>query len=205
MPKLTKTLKYCYSKKFSCYTSVYTYETSDDQTGSGLVPTTITQHVNQLVQEIKDEFNEEDNVRLTISTDGLEDSIRIPYYQVGKLDSDKIEDVVSMVMQSSKHLPLGKWNITIHSVDKGSIQNAKDNNDNSYYQFSGAAKRRLLSEPIYDWLIATDSDGKRNRNVFETSGNDNLCLVKVSSNLFSCLNFHLHFAHKNSLTLSTGN
>ena len=194
MSKLNKTLKYCYSKKFSCYTSVYTYDTGDEQTGSGLVPNSIAGHVNQLVQEIQEEFDHEDNVRLTISTDGLEGSIRIPYYQVSKLDAGKIEDVVANVMQSSQHLPLGKWHVTIHSVDKSLIQNNNNNNNDDDEQFSGGAKRRLLSEPIYDWLISLEANGKKNRNVFEIQGNDNLCLVKVCSFSFSRkANFNVFF------------
>ena len=136
----------------------------------------IQSRVDELVDSIQQEFTEPDtHVRLTINSDGLEGSIHIPYFKVSKLDSEKIFNTVKTILQSSKSLPLKKWYITVNSVDPSSTS---ENDTDKLY--SGNAKRRWLTEPIYDWLIATQTNGKRNQNVVEVGGdNDNLCLIKV--------------------------
>ena len=202
----TKQLSFCYSKRFKCFTSVYTFEHDNDinnnnepqqqqqQYGLGILEQfdNLQDRVEQVVKIIQNEFtNPSTHVRLTINTDGLEGSVHIPYYKVTKLNSEKIFNTVKTVLQSSKVLPLNKWYITINSVDASSSSSSSSSSSqqqqassstnnfdsNLYY---GNAKRRWLTEPIYDWLISSESNGARNRNVIEVGGDDdNLCLIKV--------------------------
>ena len=183
------------------------------QVGEGLGHFDIIQsRVDELVNSIQQEFTKPDtHVRLTINSDGLEGSIHVPYFKVSKLDSEKIFNTVKTILQSSKSLPLKKWYITVNSVDPSST-----NENDTDKLYSGNAKRRWLTEPIYDWLIATQSNGKRNQNVVEVGGdNDNLCLIKVifcQSTLVLNYNFnvdrptlfleHLHLKKRHILTCS---
>ena len=91
------------------------------QTGSGFSEShmfsAIHYHVDELVNCIRKEFDDDNTfVRLTINTNNLQGSIRIPYYKVSKLNSDVIYNTVSPILQSSQKLEVGKWFVTIHSV-----------------------------------------------------------------------------------------
>lgn len=181
MSKLTKTLSYCYSKKFKCYSSIYHYQSNFTQHGSGFETNqpfdNIHNHIEDLISCIREEFSKETFVRLTINTENLQGSIRIPYYKVSNLNSEIIYETVSRILQSSQVLEIGKWFVTVHSVSPNADETASPSISNE--KFDGGSKRRLFTEPIFDWLTRRDKRDRRNRNVFELPGDDNLCLIKV--------------------------
>ena len=104
MSKFTKTLNVCFSKKFNCFTTVYLYENElsfpDDQYGFGVnaLPfDDIHGHVQQLIDEIQNEFDGDQHVRLTINTEGLQGSVQIPYYKVKKLNPEVVFETISNI------------------------------------------------------------------------------------------------------------
>lgn len=199
----------CFSRKFNCYTTVYTYESdfvidqegggvggvgaaadgstgadtgdnnnnNDDDTNDPFPFDNVFNHVQQLVDAIKEEFQPTTHIRMKISTQGLQGSIQIPYRQVEKLDSEIIFDTISKIMQSSNTIPTGKWTVEINHVDRNQI----DQQDN---KFPGGSRRRSLTEPVFDWLLSRQADNRRNRNVYEVPGDDTLCLIKVFEIIF---------------------